>query len=98
MQARDRSCFPPPHILLHLLQNPHTVHLPFIVIRAEIRCHSIAPNRMLKHFHDFAFRRRHPIEVKHLPGHPFSLQLRDCSLMPSQSAPPNAGAGFVHVQ
>ena len=38
------------------------------------------------------------IVVKHLPRHPFSLHLRDCSLIPSQSAPPNAGAGFVHVR
>lgn len=60
VQARDRSCFPPAHVLLHLPQNPQTVHLPFTVIRAERRCHSIAPNRMQKHFYDFAFRRRHP--------------------------------------
>ena len=32
----------------------------------------------------------------YLPGHPFSLHDLDRALSPSQSAPPNAGAGLVH--
>ena len=32
----------------------------------------------------------------YLPGHPFSLHNLERRLAPSQSAPPNAGAGLVH--
>ena len=35
VQVRDRPCIPPPHVLLHLFHNPHTVQLPFTVIRTE---------------------------------------------------------------